>query len=77
MAPPRVCAFSSIAVCGSALTLANTFMKNHLAPLFRVSLAALAISILSAHTFAAATNNPAPSFSYSTTNDTNNPVLIA
>jgi alpha-L-fucosidase len=52
-------------------------MKNHLAPLFRLSLAALVISLLTTGAFAASTNDQAPSFSYSATDDTNNPALVA
>ena len=52
-------------------------MKKHLASLFRWSLAALGISLWTTGAFAASTNDPAPSFSYSAPTDTNNPALVA
>ena len=48
-------------------------MKNHLASLVQLSLAVLILSLLNRAALAAGTNDPAPSFSYSATSDTNNP----
>jgi alpha-L-fucosidase len=50
-------------------------MKHFLAPC--LSLAVLGISLLPAGAFAASSNDPAPSFSYSAPDDTNNPALVA
>jgi len=57
----------------SPLTLANTFMKNHLTSLFRLSLAMLGVSLLITSAPAATTNESAPSFTYSAKPETNNP----
>lgn len=51
-------------------------MNNNRIPLVCLALA-LGISALMANSFGASTNDPAPSFSYSATTDTNNPALVA
>jgi alpha-L-fucosidase len=65
-----------IKAASALLNFATTDMKHH--RVFLVCLAgALAVSSLSSRTQAASTNDPAPSFSYSTATDTNNPALVA
>jgi alpha-L-fucosidase len=50
-------------------------MKNHLAVLAVSSLTVLTISLANPSVFAASTNDPAPSFSYSATEDMSNPAF--
>ncbi len=52
-------------------------MPNPLTTWFRWSRIALGLALLDPGAFAAATNNPAPSFSQAATADTNNPALVA
>lgn len=52
-------------------------MKNHPVPFVQLSLVVLAGSIIGLAASAASTNDPAPSFSYSAPEDTNNPALVA
>ena len=53
-------------------------MTNNRFNLARLTMAMAGVSLLTAVTlFAASTNDPAPSFSYSATTDTNNPALMA